>query len=86
MVVSTFPGPVSLVAALTDGLLRLVLDLNRNVPHRPFFEPLVEFASDVSDPAAAEAQLADFLASDRVCARTDDDKTLVLALARRGLS
>ena len=67
------------VAVMTDGLLRLVLDLNRNQPHQPFFQPLLAFAAQVSDAEAGAAQLSAFLSSERVCARTDDDKTLVLA-------
>lgn len=78
--VRVYSDPVQAVAVMTDGLLRLVLDMNRNQPHRPFFQPLLAFAAQVSDPAAGEAQLIAFLASERVCARTDDDKTLVLAV------
>ena len=67
------------VALATDGLLRLALKLPGYTPHPPFFIPLFAFAAGVTDAASAGQQLADFLASDRVCARTDDDKTLVLA-------
>ena len=77
--VRVFPEPVQAVAVMTDGLLRLVLDLNRNQPHKPFFQPLLAFAAQSADPAEANAQLSAFLGSERVCARTDDDKTLVLA-------
>ncbi len=77
--VRVYADPVQAVAVMTDGLLRLVLDMNRNQPHRPFFQPLLAFAAQVSDPAEGEAQLTAFLGSERVCARTDDDKTLVLA-------
>lgn len=75
-----FAEPVHAVAAMTDGLLRLVLDLNRNEPHQPFFQPLLAFAAQVSDAEEGTATLASFLSSERVCARTDDDKTLVLAV------
>ncbi len=77
--VRVFSEPVQAVAVMTDGLLRLVLDMNRNQPHKPFFQPLLAFAAQAADPAEANAQLSAFLGSDRVCARTDDDKTLVLA-------
>jgi hypothetical protein len=77
---SVYAEPVQGLAVMTDGLLRLVLDLERNVPHLPFFRPLLSFAHGVREEAAGCADLAAFLASDRVSARTDDDKTLVLAV------
>jgi hypothetical protein len=73
--------PVQAGAVMTDGLLRLVLDVARGQPHAPFFNPLLKFAREVADEAQGSAQLAEFLASERVNARTDDDKTLVLAVA-----
>ena len=69
---------VSALAVSTDGLLRLALKLPSYEPHAPFFKPLFDFVVSGEDAAAAQAQLTDFLASPRVCARTDDDKTLVL--------
>ena len=67
---------VSGVAVLTDGLQLLAFDLTAGRPHAPFFEPLFAFAADCD--AASEHELAAFLGSDRVAARTDDDVTLVL--------
>jgi hypothetical protein len=65
------------LAVMSDGLLRLALKLPSGEPHVPFFQPLFGFAAaQVQD---RDAQLAAFLASERVCARSDDDKTLVLA-------
>jgi hypothetical protein len=72
-------GTVRALALMTDGLLRLVLDGQRR-PHVPFFQPLLTFGVEAGDAQAASGQLAEFLASERVCARTDDDKTVVLAL------
>jgi hypothetical protein len=77
---SVYAEPVQGLAVMTDGLLRLVLDLERNVPHLPFFRPLLAFAHGVNDEEKGRADLAAFLASERVSARTDDDKTLVLAV------
>jgi len=65
------------IALLTDGLQMLALDLATNTPYKPFFAPLFKLAAK---PDAAEKQLVDFLESERVCDRTDDDKTLVLAV------
>jgi hypothetical protein len=68
-----------LVALSTDGLLRLALKLPGGEPHAPFFAPLFNFVSANDDAVQAQQRLAEFLNSERVCARTDDDKTLVLA-------
>ena len=79
--VRIYRGQTTALALTTDGLLRLALKLPGLEPHIPFFRPLLAFAAEsaASDRAAAEEHLAAFLASDRVNARTDDDKTLVLA-------
>lgn len=71
------PGQFSALALFSDGLQQLALAGLR--PHLPFFTPLFQQLSKVSDPASASRKLAEFLASERVCARTDDDKTLLLA-------
>lgn len=69
------------VAVLTDGLEMVSMDLAEGTPHEPFFRPLFELARDPEeDPAAAEEELGTFLCSERICARTDDDKTLLLAV------
>jgi hypothetical protein len=70
------------LAVMSDGLTRLALKRPENVPHAPFFKPLFAFvkssASSNDDTQASDA-LKEFLSSPRVCERTDDDKTLVLA-------
>ena len=72
--------PVRAVAAMSDGLTRLATVVADNSPHAPFFRPLFDFCAQMEDEHEAGEQLAAFLASDRVRARTDDDKTLVLAV------
>jgi serine/threonine protein phosphatase PrpC len=76
--------PVSALAVLTDGLLSVATNYQDHQPHHGFFEPMFTALSQSDDPEALEQQLAAFLQSDRVNARTDDDKTLVLAV-RRGM-
>ncbi len=78
--VTVYAEAVEALAVMTDGLLRLVLDVSTTTPHAPFFNPLVAFANAAPHTDQASSQLADFLNSDRVSARTDDDKTLVLAV------
>jgi Protein phosphatase 2C len=65
------------VALLTDGLQLLASDGTAHEPYPPFFKPLFAFASRTD---ATNEELEAFLTSDRVCQRTDDDKTLVLAV------
>jgi hypothetical protein len=76
--------PVDEVALFSDGLQRLALHFEGRTAHAPFFRPM--FAPvRAAEPGRAEAlsaQLATFLASPAVNARTDDDKTLVLATRR----
>ncbi len=76
--------PVDEVALFSDGLQRLALHYEGRTAHAPFFRPM--FAPvRAADPGRAEtlsAQLATFLGSQPVNARTDDDKTLVLATRR----
>lgn len=77
--------PVDRVAVFTDGIERLALDFAAERAHGPFF-------SGMSDPVAAAGvsgwnvplsrKLGDYLASPAVNARTDDDKTLILACLR----
>lgn len=69
------------VALLTDGLQTLALKFDSKTAYAPFFRALF---SQVRDEPEGEAQrltsaLAEFLDSGPVNARTDDDKTLVLA-------
>jgi hypothetical protein len=69
-------------AALTDGLLHLAVQLPSYTPHEPFFLPLFALVADSNDIVEAEQHLQRFLSSERVNARTDDDKTLVIASRR----
>jgi hypothetical protein len=72
--------PVHALAATTDGLLRVALRLPGYEPHTPFFRPLLSFAGESWDGAAAQRELVRFLDSRRLRERSDDDKTLMLAI------
>jgi hypothetical protein len=70
-------APVDAVALSTDGLQLVALDLAAGGgPHPGFFLPLFSWAA--ADPP--DAELAAFLASERVAERTDDDVTLALVV------
>jgi hypothetical protein len=79
VVVSGGPQPVRSLILTTDGLLRLAFKLPAYEPHLPFFRPLLGFLAEADDRRRAEADLSAFLNADRLSARTDDDKTLLLA-------
>ena len=70
------------MAACTDDIHRLALSLATNTPHEPFFAPF--FGGMAKASAEQEDQLhgllVRFLGRAPVNERTDDDKTLALAL------
>lgn len=67
------------LAVMTDGLINLAIDKRSGLPHQPFFEPLMEVPGNIRNHETALEELYNFLVSDRINTRTDDDKTLVLA-------
>jgi hypothetical protein len=70
------------MALFTDGLQPLALHYASRTVHAPFFEPMFETLRQASDVQALEVPLKQFLTSKPVNARTDDDKTLILATRR----
>lgn len=77
-----YPSSLSKAALFSDGIQRLALNMAENTAHEPFFAPFFKGLADAKpelDDQLSEA-LARFLASDAVNQRTDDDKTLVIAV------
>jgi hypothetical protein len=76
-IVSAIPDDV---AMFTDGLQRLALSFQSMSAHEPFFEEMFNTVrrSRKEDCDVLSEQLAQYLRSDKVNERTDDDKTLVL--------
>jgi len=72
------------VALFTDGIQNLVLDYRTRTAHAPFFEPLFAWVRPRATGYSAELSeaLSVYLNSAKMNARTDDDKTLVLATRR----
>jgi hypothetical protein len=68
-------------ALLTDGLQGVALDYQQHAAHEPFFRGLFAPLKTVEEGRCDELSrsLREFLASQRVNEKTDDDKTLVLA-------
>ena len=83
MAIKTYPAQVRRAALFSDGLQSLVMDLASNTPHLPLFTALfgvLESAGTESEETLNYA-LRRFLLSAAVNERTDDDKTLVLAVS-----
>lgn len=74
------------IGVMTDGLQRLALQFQTRSAHMPFFEPMFQAMERCAAGLATELEgdLLTFLGSDAVNARTDDDKSLVLATRRAG--
>ncbi len=73
-------GDFTDVALLTDGVERLALSFEGRTPHAPFFDPLFSALRSAPAPEALNADLHRFLDSDSMKRRSDDDKTVVLAV------
>ena len=75
------------VAMFTDGIERLVLDLQEKTAHAPFFRTLFGWLIKtepvaVSEEIPASEVVSHYLGSKQINDRTDDDKTLILASRR----
>ena len=74
---------VNRAALFSDGLQALSVDQATNTPHVPFFRPFFEALEKTAMPEddhPLQGALSRFLQDDRVNERTDDDKSLALAV------
>lgn len=78
MQVEVLSGKQKFICASTDGLERVAIRMSDWTPFPPFFRPLEGLLQATEDPEAEDQYLLDFLNSDRLNARTNDDKTLLL--------
>jgi hypothetical protein len=79
---------VTALALFTDGLERLVLDFAAEAPHGPFFDRIAKPLDGLTAPgrdAALSKALSAWLGGEGVAARTDDDRTLILARPVEGV-
>jgi hypothetical protein len=75
--------PVSAIFVFSDGIERLALNFGEQTPHKAFFDAMVkpfDSASTAGKSETLSASLLAFLDSDKVRDRTDDDKTIVIAV------
>jgi serine/threonine protein phosphatase PrpC len=80
MQVQVISGKKEFICASTDGLEKVAIRLSDWKPHAPFFKPLEEYLRETDKPEDDEKYVIDFLNSERLNSRTDDDKTLLLCL------
>ena len=78
MQVQVISGKQQFICASTDGLEKVAIRLSDWQPHAPFFKPLEEYLRETDNPEEDEKYVIDFLNSERLNSRTDDDKTLLL--------
>lgn len=71
-------GPVSFVAAGTDGLQSLSLRAEDGRPHSSFLRPLNRYISTAESDDEIHLGIREFLRSDRLAERVDDDMALML--------
>ena len=79
----TVDASVSGIAVFTDGCQRAAFRKVEDavVPFDKFFNPIFEYANTVSDLTEGANEIAELLASAKLCENSDDDKTLVVGVA-----
>ena len=80
MQVAVINEEFSFICAATDGLEKVAIQLRDWLPFAHFFEPLEQYLQETPNPEEDEEYIQTFLNSERLNARTDDDKTLLLSL------
>jgi serine/threonine protein phosphatase PrpC len=80
MQVNVLSGEQKFICASTDGLERVAIRMSDWTVFPPFFKPLEEYLSETNNPEQDDEYIKSFLDSERLNAKTDDDKTLLLCL------
>ncbi|MCC5610134.1 protein phosphatase 2C domain-containing protein [Nostoc sp. CHAB 5834] len=80
MQVKAIAGTQKFICASTDGLENVCINLRNWLPFKPFFQPLETYLEQTHNPEQDKQYLIQFLESERLKSRTDDDKTLLLCL------
>ncbi|MBD2522585.1 protein phosphatase 2C domain-containing protein [Nostoc sp. FACHB-133] len=83
MQVKVIPEKQEFICASTDGLEKVAIRLSDWQPFSPFFKPLEEYLHEPVNSEDEDKYLMEFLNSERLNSRTDDDKTLLLCLFDR---
>lgn len=79
-----FAGHVERAAVFSDGVQRMAINLVDQTPHEPFFAPFFGVLATIDEAKRCQLKpaLVRFLSSDQVNMRTDDDKSMVVAVWR----
>lgn len=80
MQVCVRPGHQAFICASTDGLERVAIRMDDWLPFARFFQPLQDYMWATSSPEQEDEYIRNFLDSERLNARTDDDKTILLCV------
>lgn len=83
--IGRYPNQFNAIAAFSDGIENLVLDSMTGAASAAFFTPMakpLDGSATIGRDCALSRSLASFLASDRLNERTDDDKTLIIAVLK----
>lgn len=83
--INRYLSPISAIAIFSDGLERLALDFQDIKPFKGFFDgitkPLIS-SSQFGKDKILSAALKNYLNSDTINSRTDDDKSLIVAVKK----
>lgn len=63
----------------SDGIYAVAVDYQNNQPHEPFLMPMIAPLRNGNAPNGLNEKLENFLASEKINEKTDDDKTIILA-------
>jgi serine/threonine protein phosphatase PrpC len=74
------PEKREFICASTDGLEKVAIRFSDWQPFGLFFQPFEEYLQETDNPESDHQYIDDFLNSERLNQRTDDDKTLLLCL------
>jgi hypothetical protein len=66
------------ICAATDGIERVAVKYQDWSPHAPFFKPLEDYIQTAPAPELGGRDVAEFLQREKLAAKLDDDRTLVL--------
>ena len=73
-------GTIEAIAVFTDGLQGLALNYADRSAYEPFFGPMFNLLRTAEEPSDLDVPFRAFLDSPAINERTDDDKTLVVAV------
>lgn len=73
-------GQIDALAGFTDGLQSLALNASPRAVHSTFLDPLLEVVHAAPSVDGLASALETYLSSPNINSRTDDDKTLVMAV------